>query len=91
MRKHSFFYACSEMIGKERTNQDENIAEYLKLITNADKQQTIRIKAVFDKKNQKSLATIEKVCGMLSQFTSSGVAESLLKIKFFASWYIWCS
>jgi len=49
------------MISKERIVQEENIAEYLKLIANADRQQAMRIKTVFDKKNKKSCANIDKV------------------------------
>lgn len=36
----------------------ENVNEYLKLAANADRQQMARIKAVFEKKNQKSAALI---------------------------------
>lgn len=36
----------------------ENVNEYLKLAANADRQQMTRIKAVFEKKNQKSAALI---------------------------------
>ena len=49
------------MMGKEKILQDENVAEYLKLIANADKQQAQRIKTVFDKKNVKSQANIDRV------------------------------
>ena len=36
----------------------ENVNEYLRLSANADKQQTARIKTLFEKKNQKSTQTI---------------------------------
>ena len=36
----------------------ENVNEYLKLATNADKQQLLRIKSLFEKKNQKSTQSI---------------------------------
>lgn len=38
----------------------ENVNEYLKLASNADRQQMARIKAVFEKKNQKSAALIQQ-------------------------------
>ena len=43
-----------EMIKKEQTSRDENVNEYLKLSSKADKQAAIRIKQVFEKKNEKS-------------------------------------
>lgn len=39
----------------------ENVNEYLKLSTNADKQQLQRIKAVFEKKNQKSAHSVQQL------------------------------
>lgn len=48
----------TEQIKIEQTARDDNVAEYLKLANNADKQQTARIKQVFEKKNQKSAQTI---------------------------------
>lgn len=39
----------------------ENVNEYLKLASNADKQQLTRIKAVFEKKNQKSAQYISQL------------------------------
>ncbi|XP_055319717.1 transmembrane and coiled-coil domains protein 2 isoform X2 [Sitodiplosis mosellana] len=56
--------ACTrESIRKEQTARDENVNEYLKLAANteADKQQLHRIKAVFEKKNQKSAHTISQL------------------------------
>ncbi|XP_064480895.1 transmembrane and coiled-coil domains protein 2-like isoform X2 [Ornithodoros turicata] len=46
------------LIKAEQTARDENVNEYLKLATNADKQQMQRIKNIFEKKNQKSAQTI---------------------------------
>ena len=43
-----------EQIKKEQTSRDENVNEYLKLSSKADKQAAIRIKQVFEKKNEKS-------------------------------------
>jgi len=43
-----------EMIQAEQTSRDEAVNEYLKLSSNADRQQQARIKQVFEKKNQKS-------------------------------------
>lgn len=48
----------TEQIRVEQEVRDENVAEYLKLAHNADKQQGARIKQVFEKKNQKSAQTI---------------------------------
>ncbi|KAI1234600.1 transmembrane and coiled-coil domains protein 1, partial [Lamprotornis superbus] len=48
----------TEQIKIEQTARDDNVAEYLKLANNADKQQSARIKQVFEKKNQKSAQTI---------------------------------
>uniref|UniRef100_H2YFK0 Uncharacterized protein n=1 Tax=Ciona savignyi TaxID=51511 RepID=H2YFK0_CIOSA len=51
----------SEAIKLEQSTRDENVSEYLKLASNADKQQAARIKSVFEKKNQKSNATITQL------------------------------
>ncbi|XP_061074712.1 transmembrane and coiled-coil domains protein 2 [Conger conger] len=48
----------TEQVRVEQEARDENVAEYLKLAHNADKQQASRIKQVFEKKNQKSAQTI---------------------------------
>ncbi|XP_039249784.2 transmembrane and coiled-coil domain protein 3-like isoform X1 [Styela clava] len=48
----------SEQIKIEQQSRDENVAEYLKLAKDADKQQAARIKSVFEKKNQKSKAIV---------------------------------
>ncbi|XP_064480520.1 uncharacterized protein LOC135394024 isoform X2 [Ornithodoros turicata] len=47
-----------ESIRAEQTARDENVNEYLKLATNADRQQMQRIKNIFEKKNQKSAQMI---------------------------------
>ncbi len=47
-----------ELIKEEQASRDENVDEYLKLSSNADKVQQARIKQVFEKKNQKSAQTI---------------------------------
>ncbi|CAK8690929.1 unnamed protein product [Clavelina lepadiformis] len=51
----------SEQIKTEQSTRDDNVAEYLKLATNADKQQAARIKNVFEKKNQKSSYNIAQL------------------------------
>ncbi|KAK7916641.1 hypothetical protein WMY93_012402 [Mugilogobius chulae] len=51
----------TEQIKIEQTARDDNVAEYLKLANNADKQQSARIKQVFEKKNQKSAQTIQQL------------------------------
>uniref|UniRef100_A0A3B5AWL5 Transmembrane and coiled-coil domain family 2 n=1 Tax=Stegastes partitus TaxID=144197 RepID=A0A3B5AWL5_9TELE len=48
----------TEQIRVEQEARDDNVAEYLKLAHNADKQQAARIKQVFEKKNQKSAQTV---------------------------------
>ena len=45
---------AKEQIKKEQTSRDENVNEYLKLSSKADKQAAVRIKQVFEKKNEKS-------------------------------------
>ncbi|XP_050685619.1 transmembrane and coiled-coil domains protein 2 isoform X2 [Leptidea sinapis] len=47
-----------DLIRLEQTIRDDNVNEYLKLAAHADKQQLQRIKAVFEKKNQKSALCI---------------------------------
>uniref|UniRef100_S4RLN4 Transmembrane and coiled-coil domain family 2 n=1 Tax=Petromyzon marinus TaxID=7757 RepID=S4RLN4_PETMA len=51
----------TEQIKVEQAVRDENVAEYLKLANNADRQQVGRIKNVFEKKNQKSAAAIAQL------------------------------
>lgn len=64
--------ACTkESIRKEQTARDDNVNEYLKLAANADadKQQLHRIKAVFEKKNQKSAHTISQLQKKLESYS----------------------
>lgn len=58
-----------ESIRKEQTARDDNVNEYLKLAASADKQQLQRIKAVFEKKNQKSAHTIAQLQKKLDSYT----------------------
>ncbi|XP_076380739.1 transmembrane and coiled-coil domain 2 protein Dmtn isoform X5 [Megalopta genalis] len=58
-----------ELIRIEQTTRDENVNEYLKLAANADKQQLTRIKAVFEKKNQKSAHSISQLQKKLDSYT----------------------
>uniref|UniRef100_A0A669E1H0 Transmembrane and coiled-coil domain family 3 n=1 Tax=Oreochromis niloticus TaxID=8128 RepID=A0A669E1H0_ORENI len=51
----------TEQLKIEQTTRDENLAEYLKLMDSADKQQVGRIKQVFEKKNQKSAQNIAQM------------------------------
>lgn len=46
----------------------DNVNEYLKLSANADKQQLQRIKAVFEKKNQKSAQSISQLQKKLESY-----------------------
>ncbi|CAH1123198.1 unnamed protein product [Ceutorhynchus assimilis] len=50
-----------DLIRTEQKMRDDNVNEYLKLAANADKQQVQRIKAVFEKKNQKSAQVIAQL------------------------------
>ncbi|KAM9311667.1 transmembrane and coiled-coil domain protein 3 [Gastrophryne carolinensis] len=58
----------TEQIKIEQTARDGNVAEYLKLVNSADKQQASRIKQVFEKKNQKSAHTISQLQKKLEQY-----------------------
>lgn len=57
-----------EQLRIEQNLQDENVAEYLKLINCADKQQSGRIKQVFEKKNQKTAHNISQLQKKLEQY-----------------------
>ncbi|XP_019871661.2 transmembrane and coiled-coil domains protein 2 isoform X4 [Aethina tumida] len=52
----------------EQKLRDDNVNEYLKLASNADKQQVQRIKAVFEKKNQKSAQVISQLQKKLDSY-----------------------
>ncbi|XP_056137851.1 transmembrane and coiled-coil domain protein 3-like [Lampris incognitus] len=58
----------TEQLKIEQTVRDENVAEYLKLVNSADKQQVGRIKQVFEKKNQKSSQNIAQMQKKLEQY-----------------------
>lgn len=58
----------TEQLKIEQTARDENVAEYLKLVNSADKQQMGRIKQVFEKKNQKSSQNISQMQKKLEQY-----------------------
>ncbi|XP_034022407.1 transmembrane and coiled-coil domains protein 1b isoform X2 [Thalassophryne amazonica] len=58
----------TEQIKIEQTARDDNVAEYLKLANNADKQQSARIKQVFEKKNQKSAQSIQQLQRKLENY-----------------------
>ncbi|XP_058116115.1 transmembrane and coiled-coil domains protein 2 isoform X1 [Anopheles coustani] len=61
--------ACTkEMIRKEQEARDSNVNEYLKMAANADKQQLQRMKAVFEKKNQKSANNISQLQKKLESY-----------------------
>ncbi|XP_045604449.1 transmembrane and coiled-coil domains protein 1 isoform X2 [Procambarus clarkii] len=57
-----------DLIKEEQKARDENVNEYLKLAANADRQQMARIKAVFEKKNQKSAALIQQLQKKLENY-----------------------
>ncbi|KAK1790567.1 hypothetical protein P4O66_014446 [Electrophorus voltai] len=58
----------TEQLRIEQALRDANVAEYLKLVGSADKQQGSRIKQVFEKKNQKSAKTIAQLQRKLEQY-----------------------
>ncbi|KAM9351585.1 transmembrane and coiled-coil domain protein 3-like [Symphorus nematophorus] len=58
----------TEQLKIEQTAKEENVAEYLKLVNSADKQQVGRIKQVFEKKNQKSAQNIAQMQKKLEQY-----------------------
>ncbi|KAJ8394769.1 hypothetical protein AAFF_G00041240 [Aldrovandia affinis] len=58
----------TEQIKIEQTARDDNVAEYLKLANNADRQQSARIKQVFEKKNQKSAQSIQQLQRKLEHY-----------------------
>uniref|UniRef100_A0AAY5KU15 Transmembrane and coiled-coil domain family 3 n=1 Tax=Esox lucius TaxID=8010 RepID=A0AAY5KU15_ESOLU len=58
----------TEQLKIEQEARDENVAEYLKLVNSADKQQVGRIKQVFEKKNQKSAQSIANMQKKLEQY-----------------------
>uniref|UniRef100_A0A1B6D6K6 Transmembrane and coiled-coil domains protein 1 n=1 Tax=Clastoptera arizonana TaxID=38151 RepID=A0A1B6D6K6_9HEMI len=57
-----------DQIRGEQIARDDNVNEYLKLASNADKQQLTRIKAVFEKKNQKSAHSISQLQKKLDSY-----------------------
>ncbi|XP_051911091.1 transmembrane and coiled-coil domains protein 1-like [Hippocampus zosterae] len=50
-----------EQIKIQQTARDDNVAEYLQLANRANKQQSARIKQVFEKKNHKSAQSIQQL------------------------------
>ncbi|XP_029379332.1 transmembrane and coiled-coil domain protein 3-like [Echeneis naucrates] len=58
----------TEQLKIEQAARNENVAEYLKLVNSADKQQLGRIKQVFEKKNQKSAQNIAQMQKKLEQY-----------------------
>lgn len=57
-----------DTIRTEQKLRDDNVDEYLKLAASADKQQVQRIKAVFEKKNQKSAQVISQLQKKLDMY-----------------------
>ncbi|XP_030636828.1 transmembrane and coiled-coil domain protein 3-like [Chanos chanos] len=58
----------TEQLKIEQMERDENVAEYLKLVNSADKQQAARIRQVFEKKNQKAAHSIALLQKKLEQY-----------------------
>lgn len=58
----------TEQLRVERMEQDGNMAEFLKLVNKADKQQVVRIRQVFQKKNQKNVQNINQLQKKLEQY-----------------------
>ncbi|ALC47008.1 CG1021 [Drosophila busckii] len=68
-RLNTKIQCTKESIRQEQTSRDDNVNEYLKLAASADKQQLQRIKAVFEKKNQKSAHSISQLQKKLDNYT----------------------
>ncbi|KAH8346913.1 hypothetical protein KR059_002457 [Drosophila kikkawai] len=68
-RLNTKIQCTKESIRQEQTARDDNVNEYLKLAASADKQQLQRIKAVFEKKNQKSAHNISQLQKKLDNYT----------------------
>ncbi|KAM4554291.1 transmembrane and coiled-coil domain protein 3-like [Fundulus diaphanus] len=58
----------TEQLKIEQNARDENVAQYLKLVTSVDKQQLGRIKQAFEKKNHKSSQNIAQMQKKLEQY-----------------------
>ncbi|XP_073978801.1 transmembrane and coiled-coil domain 2 protein Dmtn isoform X8 [Rhodnius prolixus] len=65
---HNKIARTRELIKGEQTARDDNVNEYLKLASNADKTQVQRIKAIFEKKNQKSAQSIQQLQKKLDSY-----------------------
>ena len=57
-----------EQIKEEQNSRDENVDEYLRLSSCADRHQLSRIKQVFEKKNQKSAQNIAQLQKKLESY-----------------------
>ncbi|XP_052765346.1 transmembrane and coiled-coil domains protein 2-like isoform X3 [Mya arenaria] len=57
-----------EQIKDEQATKEANVNEYLRLAGEADKQQLLRIKQVFEKKNQKSTASLSSLQRKLEKY-----------------------
>jgi len=57
-----------DQIKREQVSKEENVDEYLRLSSSADKHQLARIKQVFEKKNQKSAQTIAQLQKKLENY-----------------------
>uniref|UniRef100_A0A8B9GU26 Transmembrane and coiled-coil domain protein 3-like n=1 Tax=Astyanax mexicanus TaxID=7994 RepID=A0A8B9GU26_ASTMX len=58
----------TEQLKVEQMERDDNVAEFLKLVNMADKQQVGRIRQVFEKKNQKLAQSISQLQKKLEQY-----------------------
>lgn len=74
-KRHAILEQLRTKISRVRTTirteqklRDDNVDEYLKLAASADKQQVQRIKAVFEKKNQKSAQIISQLQKKLEMY-----------------------
>ncbi|XP_053383163.1 transmembrane and coiled-coil domains protein 1-like isoform X4 [Mercenaria mercenaria] len=60
-----------DQIKEEQATKEANVNEYLRLAGEADKQQLLRIKQVFEKKNQKSTQSLSTLQKKLEKYTKS--------------------
>ncbi|XP_060567759.1 transmembrane and coiled-coil domains protein 2-like isoform X6 [Ruditapes philippinarum] len=60
-----------DQIKEEQATKEANVNEYLRLAGEADKQQLLRIKQVFEKKNQKSTQSLSTLQKKLEKYTKT--------------------
>ncbi|XP_030648757.1 transmembrane and coiled-coil domain protein 3 [Chanos chanos] len=87
---HQKMLRVTEQLRIEKIQREDHFSEYLQLVRNADKQQSKRIKQVFEKKNQKSTQNMARLQKKLEQYhqkireiESSGEVPTQVSLKDF--------